>query len=733
MKTFIYIIACAAGVLVSANSCKDFLDVPTPGDVDKEFVFSSNDNVRAAMNQVYLSMNGMIANNLLGNGLGYGLSMPGTDITRHPEGYNNQPTRHIPEGFYENGTATGSYNIDAYGDMSSFFSIIVRANIIINAMKETEAFQEYMSTGTPSPLSHLYGEAVCARATLYREMITFYGDVPFTTAAGVSATGMAPRDSIYDVLIEDVETVIPYMYYPGSIPDVNATDKSAMSRTFAEITLARLCFDAAGYQTRRPDFKYVDGEGNELSFEKKGKDNAAAGNAFYGRRTDYKKYYEKAYKYLGDAVKNHGNIVFHDSDPRTVGKNGEKYDNPFQYFFQQMMEAQYPDESIYESPTIWNEGTNSEIPYAHGRPSNGGSSNAFPCKNYGQTRGIPAVVWGIYDPKDLRRDVTWSVTGSTGAGQEIVIPFTPNSKSSGGGIAFNKWDENRQSRPNTLKQRKSGINYPYMRISELYLAYAEACAVLGKDAEAKTYLSMIRERAFPKGEADVDGFIAECGSMLNAVLQERAFEYAGEADRRWTMIRTGTVGESIKKVKTMMADLIAGLKKDGYYTFENGNQFSNYIWTKYVDAKSLYGYRLTTQCPDENDPVLFPGWRGQHNDWYAAGVDAGVTESNIKKNLKYGSSGFSTPNETNLAIKGLYKYIDPNGPEAEALEADGYKKVEYGALLVKSEGDYVENFFRNYDYESAPIYMVPFTNNQLRTIQGLSNGYGFQNPAPSAE
>ena len=45
-----------------------------------------------------------------------------------------------------------------------------------------------------------------------------------------------------------------------------------------------------------------------------------------------------------------------------------------------------------------------------------------------------------------------------------------------------------------------------------------------------------------------------------------------------------------------------------------------------------------------------------------------------------------TATAKNLVIKGLYTYIDPNGPEAAALEADGYSKVNgvsiYGMIQM---------------------------------------------------
>ena len=82
----------------------------------------------------------------------------------------------------------------------------------------------------------------------------------------------------------------------------------------------------------------------------------------------------------------------------------------------------------------------------------------------------------------------------------------------------------------TQAQRRSGINAPYMRLSEMYLGYAEACAATGDNAEAKTYLTKVRNRAFRTAdEANVEGFINKEGSLLKAIIDERGFEFAGEA------------------------------------------------------------------------------------------------------------------------------------------------------------------------------------------------------------
>lgn len=704
---FIYAAVCAAAV--GTAGCSDYLETSSPSVVDGEFVFSNMTTARAAMDGAYEAWRAA-AGNVFAAGLFYAADLAGSDIERHPESYTAQPARHRPEGFYENGTLTSVYDATAYANCGTaynqLYDAISKSNAIITAIENASFFESIMADGAVNNQSELYGEAVACRATAYRELIRYYGDVPFNGAFGVPSTGMACRDSIYDVILESLIKAEPHMYRIGE----NGTEKNQMSRTYVQGLIARIALDAGGYQTRRSDVNYVDGKGNPLTFETKGKPNANAENAVYGRRSDWKAKYELAKKYFGEVIANSGTARYNTVDPRKADVEGSRaYGNPYQYFFQQMHigDEVYADESIYE--IVYTKGTSNERPYSSGRPSSGGNrshTDGYPCKAYGQARIVPAYYYGVFDPNDMRRDVSVTVTGSSGKGVEKMIPVKPNSKSDGGGMSLSKFDENRVEIP-WNKQRNSGINGPYMRMAEIYLGYAEACAALGESGPATQYLKIVRQRSFPTGLDKTEARISSLG-LLNAIIEERGFEFAGEGDRRWTLIRTGLIGEKIKEMKSLLRAMVNGLKANGSYTFENGNTISDYVYTKLVDAKSLYGYRLTAQTPagKENDPVLYPGWRGQHDDWTKVAQDGKYT--------------FVAPVNSNLAIQGLFKPVE----DEAALLADGYEKFEWGKAYVDYENEYVECFFKDYDFESAPIYLWPFTPNTILT-SGLHNGYGF--------
>jgi hypothetical protein len=723
MKKLIYSLI-GFSIIALATSCSDSLTQSSPSDVDDDFVFSDPVNSRNYLNNVYEEWraNGGVH----GNGSFYNFIVSSSDTENQPEAYANQINRWVPSYFYGYIDATyskrGTENIDPFGNgmyestWTNLYKIIGLTNILISNYQKQADFESLISSGKPSTKSQIYGEAVTMRATCYYELTRHFGDVALQLVAGEAATHLANRDSISEFILQDLEKVIPVMYRSGE-GDIN---KTYFNRTYAEGLIGRICLWEGGYQTRRTDLgaDYYKGlDGNVISFDKVSE--SSSRSCFYGRRSDWQKFYTLAEKYLGEAIASPGDIHLQTSDPRS----GDRYGNPYQYVFQQTMEGvntdklTYADESVYEIPET-HAVSNSERPYAFGRPSNGGSANYYPCKSYGQSRFNPLYYYNDFDPNDMRRDVTCTVTGSNGNGSEGILSFEKGSRLKGG-IALNKWDENRMSKPWTLKQRQCGINNPYMRFSDIILMQAEVKAALGKSSEGRALLDEIRNRAFGSAaKANTDAFISKSGSLLDAVIEERKLEFGGEGSRKWDLIRTNKLGSTIAKFHKDASAMITDLQNQGYHVFDNGNVISSYVWTKLVDAKTLYGYRLTTQCPTDsvNNPVLYPSWRGQNDDW------AAVAKMNDTK-----ADALTAGNNTNLAIEGLFRYIDPNGAEAKALEKAGYKKVNWGVDIVKNHDQYNELIYNGYEEGQPPIYMLMMGGNVIKNSNGaFHNGYGFK-------
>jgi starch-binding outer membrane protein, SusD/RagB family len=748
-KKLIYSLLAVCSLATAITSCKDFLEVTSPSVVDADFVYKDLSTAEAAMAGLRESWRSCSGSYVYGAGAFYALDVPGSDIERHPESYTAQPQRHFPEGFYENGTAVSTFctnysidQADAKNTYTALYATIMLANNAITAIENKSNYNEIVNANAPSAWGFLYGQAVAARAQCYLDLTRYYGDVPYLTKGGQNVTELTPRDVIYEGEIAKLKLVEPLMYRPGETDaDGNTVGKGVFTRTFVQGLIGRLCLFAGGYSTRRNDITYINTAGNTLSFDKIGSDN---NGAFYGRRTDYEQFYTIAKTYLDAAVANPGStVIFHTTDPRSTDLNGRIFNNPYQYFFQQLLDdvgtsTAFADESVYEVPMT--RGVSNERPYSSGRVSNGGSSNAYPCKGYGQSRLQPTYYYGWFDPNDMRRDVTVTVTGSSGKGVETLIPFSPGSKASGGGLCLNKFDENRQANPYTISQRNSGINAPFMRISDIYLMDAEVNAVLNYTSIAYGLLKQVHERAFASATlANVDGFITNAGSLYKAIIKERALEFGGEGDRRKTLLRTGLIADAVNETRAEISAMVTGLTNNLSYTFSNGNIISYYIWTAVGDLKTAKGYRLTTQCSDETSPYLFPGWRGQYDSWETLGATA--------------ISG----NKTNLAIKGLFSQYTPTkvkitysdkttatvsgmtfiemmqlmkaGTATSIVEQDtglSMALTAWGSNIVANSTEFYTKFFPNFDGTLAPIYFYPINSNTINGSNGIiSNGYGF--------
>jgi len=98
----------------------------------------------------------------------------------------------------------------------------------------------------------------------------------------------------------------------------------------------------------------------------------------------------------------------------------------------------------------------------------------------------------------------------------------------GEGVRYNKFPP----LPNALAGDAHPNDFPIFRLSEMYLIKGEAQFAMGNTGGALTNVNFVRARAFnpPKPLASLNETL---------LLQERLFEFAGEAKRRQDMIRFG--------------------------------------------------------------------------------------------------------------------------------------------------------------------------------------------------
>jgi hypothetical protein len=553
-------------------------------------------------------------------------------------------------------------------------------------------YKNDVAAGKATDWTQLYGEAVTIRAFCYFNLIKHFGDVPYGYENKLVEGGYSlnSRFDIYDSLIASLKVAEPLMYPIGQ----GGMNAERFSRTFCNALIGEIALNSGGYQTIRTD---VNGLYGKVQFTKKGSEKFGC---VYARRTDYLEYYKIAKQYLQAAIDNKGSANLLTTDGRSYANN------PFQRHFQYFADLQVSPESIFQLGNIQGgtPATTSEYPYAFGRPSDGGSSNAAPTKTFGALRIVPTVYYGEYEKGDKRRDVSVAVTGSKGDGNEIMLSFVPGNKSTGG-IAINKWDENRMNPPYTVAQRNSGMDWPVLRMADVILMLAEAKAELGEN-DAINLLNQVRERAFGNASHNLSGLSGD--ALKDAIMQERKLELLGEGTRRWDLIRSGKMPDRAIAIQQEMATMVNNLRTQGYHVFANGNVISSYIWTKMVNLSNP----LTYDTPDSTNPALYPGWRGQYD----------------YSKLTNGPKVVGTNH--NVAIQGLFKYIDPNGAEATALQAAGYVKTKWGIDIVNSFATYQRNILSGITSAGdPPRYFWPIPSETITNSKGkITNGYGMAQP-----
>ena len=115
----------------------------------------------------------------------------------------------------------------------------------------------------------------------------------------------------------------------------------------------------------------------------------------------------------------------------------------------------------------------------------------------------------------------------------------------------NKWSKLwSTSSMGTSSQGNTGINYPYMRYTDVLLMYAEAANEVeeGPSIKAVNALRQVRNRAFADAgvvENYLNTVSASKETFLKAVLDERKFEFAGENMRWRDLVRNNMYGEEI--------------------------------------------------------------------------------------------------------------------------------------------------------------------------------------------
>ena len=218
------------------------------------------------------------------------------------------------------------------------------------------------------------------------------------------------------------------------------------------------------------------------------------------------------------------------------------------------------DESLFELFRTLNYNSDRDNPYqqANAYSPFGDAFIHFPYKQPEYTHRYSFSVFTeqymrkLYPDEGDQRLLTW-----------FVAPFDQNAET----FQLRKFALNTFADANNPNLDLNPDNtYLIMRYSDAILLRAEALANLGQDAEAITYLNVVRQRAlaplFPNGSAD--------GDLKDAIFLERSKELMGEGSHYFDLVRTRRV-----------------LNKQWTDNPLSADKFSRGAWTWPIDASAL--------------------------------------------------------------------------------------------------------------------------------------------------
>lgn len=185
------------------------------------------------------------------------------------------------------------------------------------------------------------------------------------------------------------------------------------------------------------------------------------------------------------------------------------------------------------------------------------------------------IVNGVLNQMDANgnmsgRQVEAWVNGNEGSG------IATESGQYATGMANNKFYMNRTNSKNHI------LSWPYLRMAEMYLIYAEALAQTGHYEEAVEQVDIVRARVGLKGlkESNPTVDYSNKSKLIEAILTERACELGFEESRFYDMIR---YRRADLFSKTLHGLCIHRLNADGsdndspYYGKENGQPFPTHF------------------------------------------------------------------------------------------------------------------------------------------------------------
>lgn len=642
--------ALSAGLLGLA-SCSDFLDQDSPSDMSSTTVYNSTYYTSLRVNKIY-------------GGLGQDRTYSQDFITKANINSDIELVDGLGNDAYlSNERGVCNYNFSAgwstiADEWTAMYGIIEDANDVIEGVRTSPLFDK--NNSSYEEMARYLGEALTLRAMVYFDMLRYWGDIPLkleTSNPDLSNAFMAKtdRDVIMDTLMTDLDEAINYLPWAGE--DGYTTEH--VTKGYAHALLAQIAMTRAGYVIREK--------------AKDGYETASYSDAVYPTQrpgaAERKALYERALSHLTAVIKSGK----HQLNP--------SFENEWYQLNQQVLDQTY-QENLFEIPLKYN--LTSELGYTVGVRLNGVTTDY----GYGNSSGkvkLTAPLLYSYDSNDTRRDVTvapYEIKEDQNVTRESMLSNAPF------GLYVGKWDPRKMNSTwldDNIKasgKHMTGINPVKMRYSNVLLFYSECMNELAGSPDAsypgdagmtaRQALALVHERAFDsehKSEAaayvaslpsDKDGFFNE------GIVQENAWEFAGEGFRKWDLIRWNLLVEKIYEFKqTYLQELADGTYPDKiFYNYSDEAK-------KKIDMSSVTWY-TPSEMVNEANYAASVSWFGNSK------LDTG-TDKQVDTNLPSISSGLvgTDVNSKDAGVAVKNRYLMPIGLTTIS-DSQGYLSNSYG-------------------------------------------------------
>lgn len=442
---------------------------------------------------------------------------------------------------------------------AKFYEGIERANLAI------EGLRQYGDIENKPDMAQLLGEALTLRAVIYNDLIKAWGDVPARFVPNGPDNVYLPRtnrDVIYKQILADLKEAEDYCYWPNENKITQSTER--ISKAFVKGLRARLALYAGGYGLR--------GDGYRRS-----KDPELAPTLMY----------QIAKEECLDIINQGCN---------TLGS--------FKENFIKLCE----DNVTAGGESLW------EIPFSEGRGRvlytwgvKHQAKDQYTQQAQGGVNGPIATLYYDYDEDDIRRDITcvpyeWSNDLVNG---KAHVQLRAQNKWCFGKLRY-EWMKRIVTSTND-----DGVNWQYMRLADVYLMAAEAVNELDGPSAAWQYMKPVLSRVLPAAKVSAlqSEYTANKAAFFKGIVDQRGFEFAGEALRKCDLVRWGNIDVKMAEAVAKLQNL---QKREGIYAGYPDKVYINNSEDK--DKIEIYGLDKGEDDPDIIKELKEAGWDSKN--WF---------------------------------------------------------------------------------------------------------------------